>query len=138
MTQMSRRLAAAAAAALMATTLAACSSDSGTAAPPDVVGTWTGEYTYPVQDGTTMASTETITITKQDGVMLWATTAWTAVGDTGQNEAVGTLVDGSRIVIAENDGGAFEGTVEGNTMTLVFTRTDAQNTTFKVVLIRQQ
>lgn len=106
--------------------------------PPDVVGTWTGEYAYPVQDGTSMNSTETITITKQDGVMLWATTAWTASGDTGQGQAVGTIVDGTRIVIAESDGGAFEGTVDGDRMTLVFTRTDAQNTAFEVVLFRQQ
>lgn len=138
MTHKSRRLAAAAGAALMAITLTACSSGSGSATPPDVVGTWTGEYTYPVQDGTSMASTETITITEQDGVMLWATTAWTASGDTGQGQAVGTIIDGTRIVIAENDGGAFQGTVEGDTMTLVFTRTDAQNTAFEVVLTRQQ
>lgn len=138
MIRLTHRLAAATGAALMVVAITSCSSGSGAAAPPDVVGTWTGEYTYPVQDGTTIASTETITITKQDGVMLWATTAWTASGDTGEGQAVGTIVDGTRIVIAENDGGAFEGTVDGDRMTLVFTRTDAQNTAFEVVLLRQQ
>jgi hypothetical protein len=135
MAPITRRLAATAGALLLIVTLAACSSASST--PPNLVGTWTGEYAYPVQDGTSLTSTETITITKQDGAMLWATTSWTAVGDTGEGEAVGTVIDGTRITLAEHEGGAFQGTVEGDTMTLVFTRTDAENTAFEVVLTRQ-
>ncbi|MDO8309843.1 MAG: hypothetical protein Q7V58_16000 [Actinomycetota bacterium] len=137
MTTLLGRLAITFGAALMAVTFTACSSSSGASSPPDVTGTWSGEYTYPVQDGTSLVSTETITITKQDGAMLWATTEWTASGDTGRGQAVGTIVDGNRVYIAENDGGAFQGTVDDNTMTLTFIRTDALNTAFQVVLTRQ-
>ncbi len=117
--------------------LAACSPDpsSGT---PDVVGTWVGEYAFALPDGSANPSTETLVITRQEGVLLWGYEEWEESGKQMRDPLTGSLVDGGTGIVLTEPAGFYRGTVDGNTMTVVFTRVDAdQHTAFEVVLTRQ-
>lgn len=107
----------------------------GESAYPDVVGTWTGTYSYPTLSGEVVESTEEITITKQEGPFIWAQAKWQDAQRQGESKLVGTLLAGGGIRLAEV-AGAFDGVVDGNSMRLTFVRVDEQVTAFVLELTR--
>lgn len=114
---------------------AACSSSSGS---PDLVGTWVGDYSFALPDGTANPSVEMLVITRQEGALLWGYEQWEESGKQMRADLTGTLTDdGSGLVLTE-PAGFYRGTIDGDRMVVVFTRTDAeQHTAFEVELTRQ-
>ncbi|MHB1166312.1 MAG: hypothetical protein ACYC90_15065 [Candidatus Nanopelagicales bacterium] len=118
--------------------LAACSPAASSATPPDVVGTWVGEYSFALADGSANPSTETLVISRQEDGLLWGYEQWEEGGTQMHAPLTGSLVDGGRGIVLTEPAGFYRGTVDGDTMTVVFTRVDAeQHTAFEVVLTRQ-
>ena len=134
---LTRRVGAAAASLCLAGVLAACS--TGSSAPPDIVGTWSGTYTYPEVGGGRQESGLTIVITKQDGALLYGYEEWQDGGNTLKADLVGSLTDGAPSFVLVEAGGFFSGAVNGDTMTVRFIRTvEGSNTSFETRLTRQQ
>ena len=99
-----------------------------------MIGTWTGEYTYPLPDGTTVTSTETIVIERQDGASVWGYEEWTAPdGSTGRDELVGL---GFTTFVLTEEEGFFSGVVNEDRMAVRYIRLGEENTTFEVELTR--
>lgn len=116
--------------------LAACSSSSAT--PPDFVGTWVGTYSFALADGSANPATETLVITRQEDDLLWGYEEWEEGGKQMRDPLTGTLVDGGTGIVLTETAGFYRGTIDGDTMTVVFTRVDAdQHTAFEAVLTRQ-
>ncbi len=105
---------------------------------PNLVGTWTGDYSFALPDGTANPSIETLVITRQEGDLLWGYEQWEESGKEMRADLTGTLTDdGSGLVLTE-PAGFYRGTIDGDRMIVVFTRTDAeQHTAFEVELTRQ-
>lgn len=116
--------------------LAACT--ASTSSTPDLVGTWVGNYSFALADGSARASTETLVITRQDGLLLWGYEEWQEDGRPMRDPLTGTVTDGGSGIVLTEPQGFYEGTVDEDTMTVVFTRVDAtQHTAFEVTLTRQ-
>lgn len=120
---------------------AANSASSGAASAPssafpDIVGTWTGPYSYPTLSGEVVDSTEQIIITDQEGPLFWGHTKWQEPKGEGTAQFVGTILpDGAGIRIAES-AASFEGVVVGDKMNLVFLSSGEIVRTFAVELSR--
>jgi len=122
----------------LALTLAAAAFVSGCSSePPNVVGTWVGDYRFALADGSDNSSVETLVITRQEGNLLWGYEQWEEDGEQMRADLTGTLTDGNGIVLTE-PAGFFEGEVSGDTMLVVFTKVNAEgHTAFEVSLTRQ-
>ncbi|MDO8307495.1 MAG: hypothetical protein Q7V58_03950 [Actinomycetota bacterium] len=132
------RLATIPALAAAAVILAACSPDPSSGTPPDVVGTWVGTYSFALADGSANPSTETLVITRQEDGLLWGYEQWEEGGKQMRDPLTGSLVDDGTGIVLTEPAGFYRGTIDGDTMTVVFTRVDAeQHTAFEVVLTRQ-
>lgn len=124
--------------AAAAVILSACSPGLSSATPPDVVGTWVGTYSFALADGSANPSTETLVITRQEDGLLWGYEQWEEDGKQMRDPLTGSLVDGGTGIVLTEPAGFYRGTIDGDTMTVVFTRVDAdQHTAFEVVLTRQ-
>lgn len=109
----------------------------GTSEPSSVVGTWVGDYRFALADGSDNSSVETLVITRQEGDLLWGYEQWEENGEPMRADLTGTLTEGNGIVLTE-PAGFFDGTLDGDTMLVVFTKIDAeQHTAFEVSLTRQ-
>ena len=105
--------------------------------PPNVVGTWVGDYRFALADGSDNSSVETLVITRQEGALLWGYEQWEENGEQMRADLTGTLTADDGIVLTE-PAGFFDGRVDGDTMLVVFTKIDAeQHTAFEVSLTRQ-
>lgn len=102
-----------------------------------MIGTWTGEYTYPQADGTVVTSTETIVIERQEGASIWGYEEWTAPdGSTGRDELVGQIGLGFSTFVLTEEEGFFSGVVSEDRMAVRYIRLGDGNTTFEVELTR--
>lgn len=117
---------------------AALTASCGSTQSPNAVGTWVGDYSFALADGSANSSIETLVITRQDGSILWGYEQWEEAGKQMRADLTGSITDdGSGIVLTE-PAGFYQGTINGDTMTVVFTRIDAnQHTAFEVSLARQ-
>lgn len=134
----SRRLGLAAAALLALVAITGCS--GSTAATPDIQGTWTGVARFASPDGSVITSDEKLTITKQDGALVWGTFTYKEInGSDTQTGVTGTLLsDGKGIALTEPESHS-SGTVEGSTMKLTVTfASGAENhSAFEMTLTKQ-
>lgn len=130
-----RRVLALAACSLAAVSAAACA-PTGDSGPPDMVGTWIGDYSYPLADGSVTESREVIVITRQEGRLLWGYEDWDEDG-VQDSELTGQIaVQGTTFVLTEEEG-FFSGVVDGDRMFVRYIRTGPEHTTFEVELTRQ-
>lgn len=112
------------------------------ATPPSLVGTWVGDYTYPLADSsgapTPIDATETLIIQQQDGALVWGVDQYVENGNTIEIPVRGAIdASGEGVTITE-DGGFFRGEIRSDgSLFLRFTRTDDQFTAFEVTLHRQ-
>ena len=122
----------------LALTLAAAAFVSGCSSePPNVVGTWVGDYRFALADGSDNSSVETLVITRQEGSLLWGYEQWEEDGEQMRADLTGTMTGDNGIVLTESEG-FFEGTVNEDTMLVVFVKVaPAQHTAFEVSLTRQ-
>jgi hypothetical protein len=117
---------------------------SGTAPGTDrsLVGTWVGDYSYPLATAggapQAIRATETLVIEKQEGDLLWGVDQYVEDGNTIKIPVRGTLdAAGPGVTLAEQ-GGFFRGELQADgTLRVRFTRTDDQFTSFEVTLRRQ-
>ena len=125
-----------ASAAALALGVSACA-PSGPSEPANMIGTWTGEYTYPLPDGTTVTSTETIVIEKQEGASIWGYEEWTGPdGQTDRDELVGQIGLGFTTFVLTEEDGFFSGVVNEERMAVRYIRLGEDRTTFEVELTR--
>lgn len=118
-----------------ATVLAACSS---TPATPNLVGSWSGDYTYPQVGGGAVQTSMTLTITKQDGLLLYGYEEWGDGTTTLRADVVGSLSADSPTFVLALSGGFFSGAVDGNTMVVRFVRSvEGSSTSFETRLTKQ-
>lgn len=102
-----------------------------------MIGTWTGEYTYPQADGTVVNSSQTIVIERQDGANIWGYEEWTAPdGTTSRDELVGQIGLGFTTFVLTEEEGFFSGVVNEDRMAVRFIRLGDSNTSFEVELTR--
>jgi hypothetical protein len=121
--------------ALVAATLSGCSSSE--AAAPNLVGTWSGNYAFPSITNGVEKSPLTITINRQEGPLLWGTETWVDKGKTLKADLVGSLApEGNQVTLAIA-GGAFNGFVQDNSMSLQFVLTLNPPTAFYVTVTKQ-
>ncbi|MDD2817598.1 MAG: hypothetical protein PHN51_02220 [Candidatus Nanopelagicales bacterium] len=120
---------------LTAATVAGCSSQD-TSAATNLVGTWSGTYSYPSVTHGTETSSLSIVITKQEGVLLWGTEKWTNQGNNLEAALVGSAAPSNGQITLAEVGGSFNGFVQDSTMSLQFVRTDDPPTAFYVTLTR--
>lgn len=120
---------------LTAATVAGCSSQD-TSAATNLVGTWSGTYSYPSVTHGTETSSLSIVITKQEGVLLWGTEKWTNQGKNLEAALVGSAAPSNGQITLAEVGGSFNGFVQDSTMSLQFVRTDDPPTAFYVTLTR--
>jgi hypothetical protein len=112
-------------------------SGPGASAFPSVTGVWEGDYTYALQDGSATQGTQRITITTQDGALLWGISERDGDASLERADVVGTLLqDGDAIALSEVSSGFFEGSIGEGTMRLVFVRSDERAAAFQAVLTR--
>jgi hypothetical protein len=115
--------------------LAACSSSTGT---PNLVGSWAGSYTYPTVGGAANPSVMTLTITKQDGLLLYGYQEWGSGSDVQRADLVGSLSAESPTFVLTMGGGFFTGQVDGTTMVVRLVRTvEGSSTSFEASLTKQ-
>jgi hypothetical protein len=115
--------------------LAACSNSPAT---PDLLGSWSGTYTYPTVGGGAMPASMTLTITKQDGLLLYGYQEWGSGSDTQRADLVGSLSAESPTFVLTMGGGFFTGAVEDTTMNVRFVRTvEGSTTSFEASLTKQ-
>lgn len=112
-------------------------SEAGGGGVPDLVGTWTGDYEYPLGTDEVVPATETLAIETQKGRLLWGNDEYVDEGQTINIPVRGSIdADDDEVLLAE-DGGYFLGKILGaNKMRVRFVRTDDHFTTFEVVLRR--
>jgi hypothetical protein len=137
---MSRRLRTALAAVFAVVTLgigtAACAPTEGSSEPANLVGTWTGSYSYPLQDGTVFDADQTIVVERQEGVNVWGYEEWTNEQGSQRTEFVGQVGVGGNTFVLTEESGFFSGFVDGDSMAVRFIRIDAAYTTFELELTR--
>jgi hypothetical protein len=104
----------------------------------DLVGTWTGDYRYPLGTDEVVDATETLVIERQDGRLVWGVDEYTDEGQLFRIPVRGSIDgDGRGFAIAEENG-FFLGEILGpNRVRVRFVRTDDQFTSFEVVLRRR-
>ena len=123
--------------AIVATALlvSGCSQASGSS---NLVGTWVGDYAFALADGSANSSIETLVITRQSEDLLWGYEQWEENGKQMRADLTGTLTDEGASFVLTEPAGFYRGTIDGDTIVVVFTRTDAeQHTAFEVSLTRQ-
>lgn len=114
----------------------------GTQVNRSLLGTWVGDYSYPLAaaDGTPQKidATETLVIEKQEGDLVWGVDQYVEEGNTIKIPVRGTLdATGSGFTLTE-EGGFFRGELQADgTMHVRFTRTDGEFTSFEATLRRQ-
>jgi hypothetical protein len=109
---------------------------TGDAEPANMVGTWTGEVTYALPNGTTTTITEQLVIEKQDGPNLWGFQQ-SGAGGGQRDELVGQLgLGGTTFVLTETDG-FYSGVVEGDRMAVRYIELGDANTSYEVELTRE-
>lgn len=137
---MSRRLRTALAVVFAAVTLsvgvAGCAPSEGSAEPANLVGTWSGSYSYPLQDGTAFEAEQTIVVERQEGANVWGYQEWANADGPQRTEFVGQVGVGGNTFVLTEEGGFFSGFVEGDTMAVRFIRIDEDHTTFELELTR--
>lgn len=102
-----------------------------------MIGTWTGEYTYPLPDGSVAQSTQTIVIERQEGASLWGYEEWTGPdGRTERDELVGQIGLGFTTFVLTEEEGFFSGVVNDDRMAVRYIRLGENNTTFEAELTR--
>ncbi|MBU6148133.1 MAG: hypothetical protein KGP10_08180 [Actinomycetales bacterium] len=122
--------------------VAAC----GGSAPPtppqaDLVGTWVGDYRYPSAGtrvdptGVAVSATERITITAQEGELLWGYQTWVDAGITQRDLLHGSIGSDDLVVLTEAQG-HWLGRFDGEALILRYIRTGKQRTTYEVTLRR--
>ena len=122
------------AAAALLLTAAGCA-PSGSTEPVSMVGTWTGEFTYPLANGTTATVTERIVIETQDGRNIWGYQE--SAGSDQQDALVGQLgIGGNTFVLTETDG-FFSGVVDADRMAVRYIELGDTNTSYEVELTRK-
>jgi hypothetical protein len=111
---------------------------SGAGETFDLVGTWTGDYRYPLGTDEVVDATETLVIERQDGRLVWGVDEFTDEGELFRIPVRGSIDgDGRGFAIAEENG-FFLGEILGPDRVRVrFVRTDDQFTSFEVVLRRR-
>lgn len=107
---------------------------------PGLVGTWVGDYTYPLRgaDGSPqpIKATERLVIEHQDGELLWGYDEYVDAGQMIRIPVRGYVGADGEVTLAE-EGGAFRGRVRPDgSLALHFARTDDQFTAFAVRLTR--
>jgi len=122
-------------AAALALGVTACA-PGGPSEPVNMIGTWTGEYTYPLPDGTVATATETIVIERQEGASVWGYEEWTSNGQTDRDELVGQIGLGFTTFVLTEEEGFFSGVVNDDRMAVRYIRLGEGNTTFEVELTR--
>lgn len=137
---MSRRLRTALSAVFAVVTLsvgvAGCAPSEGSSEPANLVGTWTGSYSYPLQDGTVSEAEQTIVVERQEGANVWGYEEWTNEDGSQRTEFVGQVGVGGNTFVLTEEGGFFSGFVDGDTMAVRFIRIDEDHTTFELELTR--
>ncbi len=108
--------------------------------PPDMVGTWIGDYSYPFAnpDGSPQAveAHERLTIDHQEGGLVWGHDEFVDGGQVIRIPVRGT-VDVHGVLILAEENGWFRGELQPDGSMLVrFARTDDQFTAFSTVLTR--
>lgn len=110
----------------------------GSSATPNLVGTWVGDYSFALADGSANPSTETLVITRQSEDLLWGYEQWEEDGKQMRADLTGTLTDAGAGFVLTEPAGFYRGTIDGDTMVVVFTRVDAEkHTAFEVTLTRR-
>ena len=111
---------------------------SGSGGTFDFVGTWTGDYRYPLGTDEVVGATETLVIERQEGRLVWGADEYTDAGQLVRIPVRGSIdADGRGFAISE-ESGFFLGDILGRDKVRVrFVRTDDQFTSFEVVLRRQ-
>jgi hypothetical protein len=116
--------------------LTACA-PGGPSEPANMIGTWTGEYTYPLPDGSVAQSTQTIVIERQEGASLWGYEEWTGPdGRTERDDLVGQIGLGFTTFVLTEEEGFFSGVVNDDRMAVRYIRLGEANTTFEAELTR--
>lgn len=133
--QRGRRTLIIAASVVLAGSMAACA-PSGSSEPVDVVGTWTGEVTYPLPNGTTATITERLVIEKQDGRNLWGYQQ-SAAGSTQRDNLVGQLGIGGNTFVLTDEDGFYSGVVDADRMAVRYIELGDANTSYEVELTRE-
>ncbi len=108
--------------------------------PPNLVGTWTGDYSYPFAgpDGSPVAvpAHERLTIDHQEGGLVWGHDEFVDRGQVIRIPVRGT-VDVHGVLVLAEESGWFRGELQPDGSMLVrFARTDDQFTAFSTVLTR--
>lgn len=144
-----RTLIVAAALAVVGGSLAGCSSGSSSTGasassganvqlPTNLLGTWTGQYLFPLgTSGQPSAdpATEKLVIQKQQGQAVWGIDEYTNNGKLIQDPVRGSIDAGNAAMTLTEQGGFFRITPGQNGALLArFTRTDSQFTSFEVTL----
>ena len=112
-------------------------SDAGDGGVPDLVGTWTGPYEYPIGTDEVVSATETLVIETQKGRLIWGNDEYVEQGQTIQIPVRGSIDrEGEEVMLAEENGFFFGEILGANRMRVRFVRTDDQFTTFEAVLRR--
>lgn len=137
---MSRRLRTALAIAFAAVTLSigvtGCTQSEGSSEPANLVGTWTGSYSYPLLDGTAFEAEQTIVVERQEGANVWGYQEWANEDGPQRTEFVGQVGVGGNTFVLTEEGGFFSGFVDGDSMAVRFIRIDENHTTFELELTR--
>ncbi len=107
------------------------------ASKPNLVGTWTGPYSFPSGTDQVVPSVETLVIVRQTGLLVWGHDDYSQNGQQLQIPLRGTVdSNGHDFTLAEQNG-FFRGTLLTATkLDVRFTRTDNQYTSFEAVLRR--
>ena len=130
------RIVLAASAVVAALGLVACA-PGGPSEPANMIGTWTGEYSYALADGTVATSKETIVIERQEGANIWGYEEWTGPdGATDRDELVGQIGLGFTTFVLTEEDGFFSGVVNEDRMAVRYIRLGEGHTTFEVELTR--
>lgn len=140
---MKRQITAISAAAMFA--LVGCSSggdDTAASSSPaaELTGTWTGEASYAVPDGSTGGGPETLVIEKQEGPKVWGYTQYTDTdGTLAKNVITGTVTDNGQGFVLTEPQTIWQGRVSGDEMTVVVTWNDseADHGSFEMTMTKQ-
>jgi len=126
-------------AAILVVALAAAGCGSSGAAIPNITGTWSGTGTFGDVDGTVKSSPETLTVTKQDGALVWGTVEYSNPDGTAVKEAViGTFTDDGQAFVMTERTSLWQGTVSGSTMKVVVSWTgDPSHGAFEMTLTKK-
>ncbi|MEI8332785.1 MAG: hypothetical protein WCH74_02860 [Chloroflexota bacterium] len=118
--------------------VAACSGSSG-GTIPDITGTWTGSARFADVDGSIKTSPEKLVVEKQDSELVWGTVEYpNADGTTAKATVTGTFIDGGKGIVLTEPTTLWQGTVNGNTMTVTISwNRDPSHGAFQVTLTRQ-